>query len=336
VIARKIPKKTVPTPDQRIYVDALKELGVTVFLDDLESGWDGKVGLIRSLLGRTVFAPVDSVFAIDIPLKDESLELVGALSSVKSIYIENAQITDEGLSHLRDLPCLERLHLPGCRITDSGVTFLASCVKLRYLDLSKTLVGEEDICWLARLLHLEEVWLEHTNAPDQNVLALLQVRPQLTIHWFREDEKPAVRKLCEAGARIQSDENGYAKEVVLWSDSVRDDDLQWLKHLVKLKILSVLCNHQVTDKSFEYITGLLRLTSLYLVNTAITDFGIRSLLQLKALRELDLRGSYITDDSLIILKNMTNLRELDLSNTKVTRSGILQLQEVLTECAITI
>jgi hypothetical protein len=91
----------------------------------------------------------------------------------------------------------------------------------------------------------------------------------------------------------------------------KDADLTHLKHLTKLRILS-LDGDQFTDAGMEHLEGLVSLQCLYLESAQITDAGIKHLTGLNQLQELRLTRTGVTD---------AGLRELrkSLSNCEIER-----------------
>ncbi|MDP7303490.1 MAG: hypothetical protein QGG09_10335, partial [Pirellulaceae bacterium] len=70
---------------------------------------------------------------------------------------------------------------------------------------------------------------------------------------------------------------------------------------------------EIDDSLLSYLSGLPRLQSLLLNDTAITDAGLKLVGKLTSLRNLDLRGCGVSNEGLAHLTELENLRALRLN-----------------------
>lgn len=115
--------------------------------------------------------------------------------------------------------------------------------------------------------------------------------------------------------------------------TVGDDDLQYLRHLTKLRTLE-LANTQITDAGLKHFEGLTRLEVLVLRDTRITDAGLGCLKELTDLGGLHLSRTQVTDAGVKHLRNLRKLQWINLVDTEVTDEGIKRLHKVLPKCEI--
>jgi serine/threonine protein kinase len=139
------------------------------------------------------------------------------------------------------------------------------------------------------------------------------------------------------------------RAILLWEQSIDDDDLPRLKRLSVLESLNLsgnpglsddglahLCEikslrwlyvgrNRISDAGLPNLNRLNRLESLGIGSTEVTDAGVAELTRLKQIRELLLSENRITDAGLEHLKNFPSLLRLDLRSTDVTDAGLEQL-----------
>ena len=116
--------------------------------------------------------------------------------------------------------------------------------------------------------------------------------------------------------------------VVLFSSSATDADLEHLTGLTQLQMLNIR-NTKVTTAGLVHLKGLAKLNSLALWDTKVTDAGLESLKELTQLQELVLFGTKVTGCGFEHLKRLTKLQTLNLGNTQVTDAGLVHLKELI-------
>lgn len=112
-----------------------------------------------------------------------------------------------------------------------------------------------------------------------------------------------------------------------------DKGVALLSGLVRLESLAI-CQTAITDKGIESLDHQSLLKNLYISRTSVSDEGLSYVAKLAALERLALDDTDITDAGLIHLTALKALRHLRLKGSKVTPEGIVKLQECLPDCEI--
>ncbi|WP_164101764.1 leucine-rich repeat domain-containing protein [Candidatus Laterigemmans baculatus] len=151
---------------------------------------------------------------------------------------------------------------------------------------------------------------------------------------FHSEERAAIEHLESLGAAVVLTPEGKAREVVLESRPVVDDDMVHLAQLSELEELD-LGGTDITDAGLVHLAGLTNLKKLdigggYMKPSKVSDAGLVHLQNLHNLEQLVLSDAQITDAGLVHLKDLKNLRSLYLFQTQVSDAGLTHL-EGLTE-----
>ena len=146
-------------------------------------------------------------------------------------------------------------------------------------------------------------------------------------------------------------------EVIFCADQTTDADLEHLKRLDRLQVLTIVQTQitdaglgnlkhlnqlqvlwieapQFTDAGLENVKGLSQLQVLHLDKTQLTDAGLEHLKGLKQLSDLSLKYTQVTDAGLEHLKGLKQLKTLYVWGIKVTDEGVAKLQQALPDCKI--
>lgn len=114
---------------------------------------------------------------------------------------------------------------------------------------------------------------------------------------------------------------------------------RWIRRIIgdhyfcKASYVDLSCS-DLTDEGLHIVSGLGKLNTLWLVQTAVTDQGMKHLSRLTHLDELYLSGTKVSDPGLKHLVTLDNLRWLELSGTNVSADGVIELQVALPKCHI--
>jgi hypothetical protein len=130
-------------------------------------------------------------------------------------------------------------------------------------------------------------------------------------------------------ARIRS-----VEQLDLSSSDLADAALRHLGQLDNLVSLDLGGCGEVTGSGLHHLSGLPRLRSLNLRDTAVSDEVLRDLEGFGHLEILCLDGTEIGDAGLAHLKRFTSLRRLYVGRTYVTPSGVADLQRALPDLLI--
>ena len=87
-------------------------------------------------------------------------------------------------------------------------------------------------------------------------------------------------------------------------------------------------DHQVNNRSLQYLEGFTAIIGIDLSGTQVTDKGMAVVGSLKGLEYLQLSGTSISDAGLAELRGLERLEAIDLSHTKVTQAGAKYLEQL--------
>ncbi len=147
---------------------------------------------------------------------------------------------------------------------------------------------------------------------------------------FHPSQREALEKLKAMGAKITLTPEKKAKEVILKSLPVVDDDLVLLSGLDSLESLS-LTGTDITGAGLVHIANLTNLKKLslnggYQKPSKVDDEGLSHLSNLSQLEELVLSDSRVTDEGLAHLSGLTNLKSIYLFQTNISDAGLAHLE----------
>jgi hypothetical protein len=158
---------------------------------------------------------------------------------------EKTTMADEQMTALGHLTGLRYLVLDSTETTDAGMAKLAGLTALEFLDMSHTLIKGQCLAKFGGMKKLQYIDLNANDLDPQCLNALLAL-PQL-------------------------------KEVHLGKDHLHDDDLAIVAKLKALTHLSLLDNHDLTDRGLKQLGASKHLTWMDLRGTKITGKGILAL-----------------------------------------------------------
>jgi hypothetical protein len=115
------------------------------------------------------------------------------------------------------------------------------------------------------------------------------------------------------------------RELNLYETGVTDADLQRLRGMPALQVLTLSGNTKITDAGLECVQGLHGLRALHLNQTRVTDTGLARLRGLSYLKEVSLFGTPITDEGLAHLSHLKDLEKLYLGEQPITDQGLAYL-----------
>jgi internalin A len=164
-------------------------------------------------------------------------------------------------------------------------------------------------------------------------------------------EKEIVKRLKEAGVRVNQDEMYGEQDILifdftqrhsdadlgeicevrrlralrLWGTNIRKGGLQTIGKLTGLKCL-LLDDVKITDLGLDELKGLRNLKCLSLSRTLITDAGLSKLTGFEDLSELYLAQTDITDVGMRTIGKIKTLECLSLANTRITDVGLRDME----------
>lgn len=144
------------------------------------------------------------------------------------------------------------------------------------------------------------------------------------------DDADSVAQLEATGAKLKKDGNGNIVDVDFRGTEIDDQSLAPLTGLTKLRSLN-LGDTAITDAALETVGKLTTLTNLDLRGCEVTDAGVASLGELTNLKALRFSGKSgktdVTDDSMPTIAKLTNLKvlALDFLNFAASAEGLEQL-----------
>tara|TARA_B100000902_G_C27312007_1_gene919002 strand:- start:1496 stop:2341 length:846 start_codon:yes stop_codon:yes gene_type:complete len=114
-------------------------------------------------------------------LKDEGLEPIKLLESVKVLNLRDTKITNAGIINIKGMKDLKRLHLERTNVDDGCIDYLAGLQELEYLNLYSTKVSDLGLSKLKDLKNLKKLYLWQTNVTNEGVKQLETALPDLKI-----------------------------------------------------------------------------------------------------------------------------------------------------------
>ena len=114
-------------------------------------------------------------------LKDEGLEPIKLLESVKVLNLRDTKITNAGIINIKGMKDLKRLHLERTNVDDGCIDYLTGLQELEYLNLYSTKVSDLGLSKLKDLKNLKKLYLWQTNVTNEGVKQLETALPDLKI-----------------------------------------------------------------------------------------------------------------------------------------------------------
>ncbi|CAI7887688.1 unnamed protein product [Closterium sp. NIES-53] len=204
------------------------------------------------------------------PLSDALLAHVPKMTCLKHVHINTSSgVTSRGIKCLYSLQQLESLELKGSVVTDSTLDGIGAARKtLKLLYLNRTCVSDSDLVHLTCLSSLKA----------------------LLIYWCRN--------VTSAGMLLVDQLTGL-EELYLFGSGVRDDGLQYLRPLTRLKLL--------------------------VLPLMITDAGLRHIQWFPALEYLDSSGFLVSKDGVKLLRKLRSLKQVRVHNERRTRELVVDV-----------
>jgi len=220
---------------------------------------------------------------------------------------------DQGMHYLdrfnaQSIKRIVVLDLSSSLITDAGMVHLKGLRNLHKLDLSSTNITDRGIANLADLTQLEELHLSDTKLTGAGMKTLAKLK---RLRW-----------LYLNGTRITDESFVH---------------LAGLSNLERLEIADLGRSEDgdeekmISGDGLKHLTGLKRLSYLYLYNTDIDDDHVRHFAKMRGLRDLFLGVQNFGDRGLAHLKNLTQLEMLEGG---VTRQQERELKKALPDLFI--
>ncbi len=284
---------------------------------------------------------------------DASLKCLSHMKELGSLWCNSTQVKGAGLVHLAELPKLRQLSLHDTLISDDSLTTLSQMPRLQQLYLGGTRLSRKEVekhfpsqetmkrrrelagkfpaypgfrFRLARYM----VFLFDRLSDSQG----RQVGRRSGVSFKERDPDGAIQKLREAGAKIETNEAGYAISC-RWNDgTVSGRDYQSIGLLLKLRDLDLAGSKMPIEDMPRILPVLTRLRRLSLARTNVKDEHLLLLHFPTELRELDLSGTRVTDELLPKLKRLYKLERLNLKGTRITNAAIDELQKASPDCKI--
>ena len=318
-----------------------------------------------SLLGCTKLKDDDLAFLNAFPdvtelmlagatgISDEGLKHLAACKQLKSLGLARTAVTNEGMKEVAKLKLLERLQLSHTSISDIGITNLGRQPNLRSLVLIGTSVTDKCLKELAEFKNLAVVNVKQSRVTDDGLKWLRNARPnmecvlpfvQLVVDDDQDDhqssllalepqendsaeQREALQKIKALDGSVDRDEGGKVTSAVLvGSQTLADEDLEFLKHFPDLDYLAIGFTN-VSSNGLKQVPQCTKLTILSLVKTRVDDEGLKEVAKLKHLERLLLSLTSITDVGIVNLGRMPNLQSIMLDETAITDEGIKELAE---------
>ena len=188
------------------------------------------------------------------------------------------------------------------RATNILITFFESADDRTYRDVMKALRE------LAQSKNSKVVRFatQLIDGPKQALAWIEQMGGEFTVDQRRPDQ-PVVELRLD---RTRGIDPGFT------SDEVKDGDLQQLKMLREIRLLTLEYRTTMTDAGLHHLAKLYKLESLNLSRTRITGSGLGDLEGLSNLKTLNLAGcSSLNEDGFRNLGRLKQLRELNLHGT---------------------
>ncbi len=243
--------------------ESLKKIGGHVAAKTDEAWiarWNGRIHTdVRVLMG-------------DSSVRDEDLQHLKNISSIKAISLHGTPVTNEGLKQLRSIispDLLKILDLSETKITGRGLIHLSEVNGLAMLDLSDTDFSDDDVKVLAKMKSLEYVSLAGTSISNRG-LEQLKLLPNLT-------------------------------SLYLGRTKITDEGLLVIAEMKPLRDLS-LAETSVTDAGLTQLITDSMLEKIDLGKTSVTNVLLERLLELENLEAISLKDTQFTQDDIDEIK----------------------------------
>jgi hypothetical protein len=123
--------------------------------------------------------PKGPVIGVDLHrtrVTDTDLELLQALTGVRTLNLYGTRVTDAGLKHVGGLNSLQTLYLNDTPVTDAGLPHLQGLTGLKELGLDRTRVTDEGLPQLKKLAALNKLVLGGPQITDRGLRYLKDFR----------------------------------------------------------------------------------------------------------------------------------------------------------------
>ncbi len=105
-------------------------------------------GLLGDILFKYEVYELSGIVAIDDPVNDDDLKVLGGYRNLQNITLSNSKVTDAGIRHLKNVPNLTTINLSGCHITDNCIRDLIHIPKLQALFIDDTDISNQGVARL--------------------------------------------------------------------------------------------------------------------------------------------------------------------------------------------
>lgn len=139
---------------------------------------------LQDRLGVDFFSDVVWVSLYRTWIKDDRLENIRHLTTLRHLDLRDTLVTDAGLQCLTELASLQELYLNDTLVTDAGLKQLKGLTQLQRLNLDRTRITDVGLERLEELTQLRELWIGNTKVTDAGVDRLRQALPACTIYSY--------------------------------------------------------------------------------------------------------------------------------------------------------
>jgi Leucine-rich repeat (LRR) protein len=115
------------------------------------------------------------------PINNDALSHLKALSHLTSLCIDESNVTDAGLDHLKDMTQLEVLDIWDTNITDAGLSRLVHLTNLKGLTLHNTLITDDGLEPLKTMTSLRVLGLSGSGITRKGIERLQTALPGTVI-----------------------------------------------------------------------------------------------------------------------------------------------------------
>ena len=252
-------------------------------------------------------------------ITEDVLLHAGHLSNLRSLSFYSVRLDCRGLKHLSGLRALTRFAFWEGERGNFAENFDNSCVAIfsmlpdiEYLNLHALPLTESGIKLLPVSARLAEVSF-HESVPLPAVLNFSQLNPK---------------------ARVEMGSNRWrlADGELRLPGSVTDEDLEALKNVEGLRLLTLGFAELITDQGLAHLTSL-KLKEFDLThNRNVTDVGVTSIASIDTLESLNFwYCERLTNSAIAALKRLPNLRKINIFGTKIDPNV---LQAAIPNCEI--
>jgi hypothetical protein len=193
--------------EQARAVAAIKAAQGYVFYDYQGTEWDSfderdtsdVPSWLLENVGVDFFHDVTLVVCDVVPVNDDILEIVGALSEVSYLVFLSSDVTDDGLAHLKPLRRLQVLKIVTGEndagecgapdFGDAGLSVVAELRELRDLRIECANIGDRALTHLEGSTQLRSILLVDTQVTAAGAEALGKSLPQCVIRVYRGDKE---------------------------------------------------------------------------------------------------------------------------------------------------